>query len=232
MAPRWRLEYLLVPLVFGLGAPVASMVGTNIGANQNEARAAHCLDRRCDLRRADRRDRRRRPLCFRMPWLSLFGEDPAMNAVGAQLSAGSSARSTASSAWVSLLFRVAGCGLRRLGDGGSVIRVAIAAIGGLAMVRLGAGTARRVCGSGGRPCPLWRAQCGCSRCRGVVCSTRLDSQERGRAAGGRGDKALFRRFHARADLHSDDRSWWIPQTIKAYVRQIRSAALSSDEEGR
>jgi Na+-driven multidrug efflux pump len=31
-----RLEYLLVPLVFGLGAPVASMVGTNIGANQNQ----------------------------------------------------------------------------------------------------------------------------------------------------------------------------------------------------
>src|SRR6476469_42985 len=29
-----RLEYLLVPLVFGLGAPVASMVGTNIGAGQ------------------------------------------------------------------------------------------------------------------------------------------------------------------------------------------------------
>jgi len=29
-----RLEYLLVPLVFGIGAPVASMVGTNIGANQ------------------------------------------------------------------------------------------------------------------------------------------------------------------------------------------------------
>ena len=31
-----RLEYLLVPLVFGLGAPVASMVGTNIGAHQNK----------------------------------------------------------------------------------------------------------------------------------------------------------------------------------------------------
>src|SRR6185437_5773910 len=29
-----RLEYLLVPLVFGLGAPLVSLVGTNIGAGQ------------------------------------------------------------------------------------------------------------------------------------------------------------------------------------------------------
>ncbi len=31
-----RLEYLLVPLVFGLGAPLVAMVGTNIGAGQRE----------------------------------------------------------------------------------------------------------------------------------------------------------------------------------------------------
>src|SRR5476651_1004716 len=31
-----RLEYLLVPLVFGLGAPVAAMVGTSIGAGRRE----------------------------------------------------------------------------------------------------------------------------------------------------------------------------------------------------
>jgi Na+-driven multidrug efflux pump len=30
------LEYLLVPLVFGLGAPLVAMVGTNIGAGQRE----------------------------------------------------------------------------------------------------------------------------------------------------------------------------------------------------
>src|SRR5271170_6140984 len=30
-----RLEYLLVPLVFGLGAPLVAMVGTNIGAGQH-----------------------------------------------------------------------------------------------------------------------------------------------------------------------------------------------------
>src|SRR5262249_23586174 len=31
-----RLEYLLVPLVFGLGGPLVAMVGTNIGAGQRE----------------------------------------------------------------------------------------------------------------------------------------------------------------------------------------------------
>ena len=29
-----RLEYLLIPLVFGLGAPLVALVGTNIGAGQ------------------------------------------------------------------------------------------------------------------------------------------------------------------------------------------------------
>jgi Na+-driven multidrug efflux pump len=31
-----RLEYLLIPLVFGLGAPLVALVGTNVGAGQSE----------------------------------------------------------------------------------------------------------------------------------------------------------------------------------------------------
>src|SRR3954452_7847195 len=31
-----RLEYLLIPLVFGLGAPMVALVGTNIGAGQEK----------------------------------------------------------------------------------------------------------------------------------------------------------------------------------------------------
>ncbi|HKA79991.1 MAG TPA: MATE family efflux transporter [Xanthobacteraceae bacterium] len=31
-----RLEYLLIPLIFGLGAPLVALVGTNIGAGQRE----------------------------------------------------------------------------------------------------------------------------------------------------------------------------------------------------
>ena len=33
-----RLEYLLIPLVFGLGGPLVAMVGTNIGAGRPSAR--------------------------------------------------------------------------------------------------------------------------------------------------------------------------------------------------
>ncbi|MGY3489565.1 hypothetical protein ACVW1C_007448 [Bradyrhizobium sp. USDA 4011] len=32
---RYRLEYLMPPISFGLGAPLVALVGTNIGANQN-----------------------------------------------------------------------------------------------------------------------------------------------------------------------------------------------------
>ena len=35
-----RLEYLLVPLVFGLGGPLVAMVGTNVGAGRRD-RALH-----------------------------------------------------------------------------------------------------------------------------------------------------------------------------------------------
>ena len=62
-----RLEYLLVPLVFGLGAPVAAMVGTAIGAGASRARAARRLDRRGDRRRLDRSDRSWPRRCFPMP---------------------------------------------------------------------------------------------------------------------------------------------------------------------
>jgi MATE family, multidrug efflux pump len=31
-----RLEYLLIPLIFGLGAPLVALVGTNIGAGQKQ----------------------------------------------------------------------------------------------------------------------------------------------------------------------------------------------------
>jgi putative MATE family efflux protein len=72
-----RLEYLLIPLVFGLGGPLIAVVGTNIGAGKREravraawigATIAAAL---CELI----------GLCaaiFPRAWLSLFGTDPAM----------------------------------------------------------------------------------------------------------------------------------------------------------
>jgi putative MATE family efflux protein len=72
-----RLEYLLVPLVFGLGAPLVAMVGTTIGAGQRE-RALHATwvgaalaGLRCELVGLA-------AAFFPHQWLSLFGSDPAM----------------------------------------------------------------------------------------------------------------------------------------------------------
>ena len=72
-----RLEYLLVPLVFGLGGPLVAMVGTNIGAGQREralraawtgAAIATVLAEAIGLVAA---------LAPRA-WLTLFDTDPAM----------------------------------------------------------------------------------------------------------------------------------------------------------
>ena len=77
-----RLEYLLVPLVFGLGAPLVALVGTNIGAGQR-ARAlrialvgggiAFALSEAIGLAAA----------IWPRAWLGLFGDDPHMLAAGA-----------------------------------------------------------------------------------------------------------------------------------------------------
>jgi len=76
-----RLEYLLVPLVFGLGAPLVALVGTNIGAGQR-ARAlrialtggalAFALSETVGLAAA----------IWPQAWLGLFGDDPRMLAAG------------------------------------------------------------------------------------------------------------------------------------------------------
>jgi putative MATE family efflux protein len=76
-----RLEYFLVPLVFGLGAPVAAMVGTSIGAHRRDralrvawtgAAIAAGLTEAIGLAAA----------FFPSGWLSLFSRDPKMIEVG------------------------------------------------------------------------------------------------------------------------------------------------------
>jgi len=78
-----RLEYLLVPLVFGLGGPLVAMVGTNIGAEQREralraawtgAAIATVLSEIIGLAAA----------AFPYAWLRLFDTDPAMLDAGAR----------------------------------------------------------------------------------------------------------------------------------------------------
>ena len=76
-----RLEYLLVPLVFGLGAPLVAMVGVCIGAGDRQralqaawigAAIAFGLTEAIGLAAA----------VFAGPWLALFDSDPAMIAAG------------------------------------------------------------------------------------------------------------------------------------------------------
>jgi putative MATE family efflux protein len=78
-----RLEYLLIPLVFGLGAPLVAMVGTNIGAGEREralrtawigAAIAAGLCEAIGLCAA----------VFPRAWLALFDTEPAMLEAGAR----------------------------------------------------------------------------------------------------------------------------------------------------
>ena len=76
-----RLDYLLIPLTFGLGAPLVALVGTNLGAGQY-ARALRAAWTGAALAFV---------LCgiiglaaavWPRAWLGLFGQDPAMLAAG------------------------------------------------------------------------------------------------------------------------------------------------------
>ena len=78
-----RLEYLLVPLIFGLGGPLVAMVGTSIGAQRREralrtawigGAIAAGISEVIGLCAA----------AFPRAWLSLFDTDPAMIETGSQ----------------------------------------------------------------------------------------------------------------------------------------------------
>jgi putative MATE family efflux protein len=78
-----RLEYLLVPLVFGLGAPLVAMVGTAIGAGQRERALrtawigggmALLLTEAIGLAAA----------AYPLAWLGLFDSNPAMLEAGSR----------------------------------------------------------------------------------------------------------------------------------------------------
>ncbi len=76
-----RLEYLLIPLVFGLGSPMVALVGTNVGAGQHGralrsaligGAVAFGLTETVGVLAA----------VFPQLWLGLFGHDPLMLATG------------------------------------------------------------------------------------------------------------------------------------------------------
>src|SRR6185312_5910659 len=72
-----RLEYLLIPLVFGLGAPLVAMVGTNIGAGLRD-RALRIAWIGAAIATAVCEFIGCWAALFPRAWLSLFDSDPAM----------------------------------------------------------------------------------------------------------------------------------------------------------
>jgi len=125
-----RLEYLLIPLVFGLGTPLAAMVGTAIGAGHHVralrvawtgAAIAFAVTEAIGLAAA----------AFPHAWLSLFGSDPTMNAVGAEYLRIVGPCYGLFGGGLALYFASQGAGRLGWPTFAAVLRVAIAASGGL-----------------------------------------------------------------------------------------------------
>jgi putative MATE family efflux protein len=76
-----RLEYVLVPLVFGLGSPLATMVGTAIGGGQR-ARALRVTWTGAAIATLMTEAIGIAAALWPQAWLSLFSSDPLMNATG------------------------------------------------------------------------------------------------------------------------------------------------------
>lgn len=133
-----RLEYLLVPLVFGLGAPLVAMVGTCIGAGLREramraawvgATLAFALTEAIGLAAA----------LFPRPWLALFGSDPAMLDTGAHYLQVVGPLYGFFGVGLVLYFASQGAGRLLWPVIGNLARLAVVAIGGWLALRWGGG---------------------------------------------------------------------------------------------
>ncbi|MEJ8825575.1 MATE family efflux transporter [Variovorax humicola] len=131
-----RLEYLLVPLVFGLGAPLLAMVGTCMGAGQREramraawagAALAFALTETIGLAAA----------LFPRPWLQLFGSDPGMLDTGTQYLQAAGPMYGFFGVGLVLYFASQGAGRLLWPVMGNLVRLAVAAVGGWLALRWG-----------------------------------------------------------------------------------------------
>lgn len=136
-----RLEYLLVPLVFGLGAPLVAMVGTCMGAGQHEralratwigAAMAFTLTEAIGLTAA----------AFPHAWLSLFGTDPAMLEAGTLYLRAVGPFYGFFGVGLVLYFASQGAGRLFWPVGGNIARLLVAAVGGWLAIRWGGGLAQ------------------------------------------------------------------------------------------
>jgi putative MATE family efflux protein len=130
-----RLEYLLVPLVFGLGGPLVAMVGTSIGAGRREralrtawigAAMATGLTELIGLCAA----------VFPRAWLSLFDTDPQMLDAGSRYLHAVGPFYGMLGLALALYFASQGAGRLRWPLTAAITRFAIAAGGGWVAFRL------------------------------------------------------------------------------------------------
>ena len=133
-----RLEYLLVPLVFGFGAPLLTMVGTCIGAGQREralratwvgVAMAFAMAEAVGLAAA----------LFPRPWLLLFGNDPAMLDAGTQYLRAVGPFYGFFGVGLVLYFASQGAGRLLWPVLGNLARLAVAALGGWLALRWSGG---------------------------------------------------------------------------------------------
>ena len=130
-----RLEYLLIPLVFGLGAPMVAMVGTNIGAGQRQRALqialtggglAFLLTETIGIVAA----------IWPAAWLDLFGRNPSMLATGTAYLRFVGPSYGFFGLGLSLYFASQGAGRLAWPLLGGLLRMVIAVGGGWAVMRL------------------------------------------------------------------------------------------------
>jgi putative MATE family efflux protein len=130
-----RLEFLRVPLVFGLGAPLVALVGTNLGAGQREralrvawvgAGVAFLMTQAIGLAGA----------MWPAAWLGLFGQDPAMLAAGATYLRATGPFFGFFGGGMALYFASQGAGRLAWPLAAAVLRMAVAVGGGWLALRL------------------------------------------------------------------------------------------------
>ena len=129
-----RLEYLLIPLAFGMGGPLVAMVGTAMGAGQREravrvawigAAINGVLSEIIGLAAA----------FFPLAWLSLFGNDPLMLATGTRYLHIVAPIYGFFGAGMVLYFASQGAGRLKWPLIGGLLRLATATVGGWLMLK-------------------------------------------------------------------------------------------------
>jgi putative MATE family efflux protein len=133
-----RLEYLLIPLIFGLGSPLVAIVGTSMGAGM-PGRALHATWVGAALAVAMTETIGLVAAAVPRAWLTLFDANPAMVEAGSQYLHAVGPFYGFFGLGLLLFFASQGAGRLLWPVLGNVARLAVAAAGGWLALRLGSG---------------------------------------------------------------------------------------------